>query len=75
MALNHLRYVCVLSFTFLFGYNTHDMLTIIFYVLQKSYHYIALLKTIMRLSMTNMKAANTEDVASSITAIANEKRN
>lgn len=27
----------------------------------------------MRLSMTNMKAANTEDVASSITAIANEK--
>ncbi|CAH8257129.1 unnamed protein product [Arabidopsis lyrata] len=39
---------------------------------EKSYHYIALLKTIMRLSMTNMKAADTEDVASSITAIANE---
>ncbi|EOA35694.1 hypothetical protein CARUB_v10020920mg [Capsella rubella] len=40
---------------------------------EKSYHYIALLKTIMRLSLTNMKAADVKDVASSITAIANEK--
>ncbi|KAL1215218.1 hypothetical protein V5N11_016984 [Cardamine amara subsp. amara] len=40
---------------------------------EKSYHYIALLKTVMRLSLTNMKAADVKDVASSITAIANEK--
>ncbi|CAE5963075.1 unnamed protein product [Arabidopsis arenosa] len=40
---------------------------------EKSYHYIALLKTIMRLSLTNMKAADVKDVASSITTIANEK--
>lgn len=50
------------------------MLKIIFwFLLQKSYHYIALLKTVMRLSLTNMKAADVKDVASSITAIANEK--
>jgi translation initiation factor 3 subunit J len=40
---------------------------------EKSYHYIALLKAVMRLSVTNMKAADVKDVASSITAIANEK--
>ncbi|RID55360.1 hypothetical protein BRARA_G02626 [Brassica rapa] len=40
---------------------------------EKSYHYIALLKAVMRLSVTNMKAANVKDVASSVTAIANEK--
>ncbi|CAL9239480.1 unnamed protein product, partial [Arabidopsis halleri] len=40
---------------------------------EKSYHYIALLKTVMRLSMTNMKAADVKDVLASITAIANEK--
>ncbi|XP_010470477.1 PREDICTED: eukaryotic translation initiation factor 3 subunit J-like [Camelina sativa] len=40
---------------------------------EKSYHYIALLKAIMRLSLTNMKAADVKDVASSITAITNEK--
>lgn len=45
----------------------------IWFLLQKSYHYIALLKTIMRLSLTNMKAADVKDVASSITTIANEK--
>lgn len=46
---------------------------IVWFLLQKSYHYIALLKTIMRLSLTNMKAADVKDVASSITTIANEK--
>ncbi|KAJ4909916.1 Translation initiation factor eIF3 subunit [Raphanus sativus] len=40
---------------------------------EKSYHYIALLKAVMRLSVTNMKAADVKDVASSVTAIANEK--
>lgn len=40
---------------------------------EKSYHYIALLKAVMRLSVTSLKAADTKDVASSITAIANEK--
>uniref|UniRef100_A0A1D1XI18 Eukaryotic translation initiation factor 3 subunit J n=1 Tax=Anthurium amnicola TaxID=1678845 RepID=A0A1D1XI18_9ARAE len=39
----------------------------------KSFHYIGLLKAVMRLSITNMKAADAKEVASSITAIANEK--
>ncbi|KAL5974918.1 hypothetical protein ACLOJK_031594 [Asimina triloba] len=40
---------------------------------EKSFHYIGLLKAIMRLSMTGMKAADAKEVASSVTAIANEK--
>ncbi|KAJ4840893.1 hypothetical protein Tsubulata_010397 [Turnera subulata] len=40
---------------------------------EKSFHYINLLKAVMRLSMTSMKAADAKDVASSVTAIANEK--
>ncbi|XP_061348015.1 uncharacterized protein LOC133293451 [Gastrolobium bilobum] len=40
---------------------------------EKSYHYIGLLKAIMRLSMTSLKGADAKDIASSITAIANEK--
>ncbi|EEF42788.1 eukaryotic translation initiation factor 3 subunit J isoform X1 [Ricinus communis] len=40
---------------------------------EKSFHYIGLLKAVMRLSMTAMKAADAKDVASSVTAIANEK--
>ncbi|XWS14140.1 hypothetical protein CRYUN_Cryun36dG0097900 [Craigia yunnanensis] len=40
---------------------------------EKSYHYIALLKAVMRLSMTSLKAADAKDIASSITTIANEK--
>ncbi|XP_065849444.1 uncharacterized protein [Euphorbia lathyris] len=40
---------------------------------EKSFHYIALLKAVMRLSMTSMKAADAKEVSSSITAIANEK--
>ncbi|GLT45739.1 hypothetical protein SLA2020_195480 [Shorea laevis] len=40
---------------------------------EKSYHYIGLLKAVMRLSMTALKAADAKEVASSITAIANEK--
>lgn len=41
--------------------------------MQKSYHYIALLKAVMRLSLTSLKAADVKDIASSVTAIANEK--
>ncbi|KAH7528830.1 hypothetical protein FEM48_Zijuj05G0114400 [Ziziphus jujuba var. spinosa] len=40
---------------------------------EKSYHYIALLKAVMRLSMTSLKAADAKEVSSSITAITNEK--
>eukprot|EP00262_Sarcandra_glabra_P009114 TRINITY_DN2311_c0_g1_i3.p1 TRINITY_DN2311_c0_g1~~TRINITY_DN2311_c0_g1_i3.p1 ORF type:complete len:199 (+),score=67.00 TRINITY_DN2311_c0_g1_i3:182-778(+) len=40
---------------------------------EKSFHYIGLLKAVMRLSMTSMKAADAKDVASSVSAIANEK--
>lgn len=41
--------------------------------MQKSYHYIGLLKAVMRLSMTAMKAADAKEVSSSVTAITNEK--
>lgn len=40
---------------------------------EKSYHYTGLLKAVMRLSVTSLKAADAKEVASSITAIANEK--
>ncbi|KAJ0234473.1 Eukaryotic translation initiation factor 3 30 kDa subunit [Hirschfeldia incana] len=40
---------------------------------EKSFHYIGLLKAVMRLSVANMKAADVKDVTSSVTAIANEK--
>jgi len=40
---------------------------------EKSFHYIGLLKAVMRLSMTSLKAADAKDIASSVTAIANEK--
>lgn len=40
---------------------------------EKSFHYIGLLKAVMRLSMTSLKAADAKEVASSATAIANEK--
>ncbi|KAK9019992.1 hypothetical protein V6N11_054490 [Hibiscus sabdariffa] len=40
---------------------------------EKSYHYIALLKAVIRLSVTSLKAADTKDIASSTTTIANEK--
>ncbi|KAL9381430.1 hypothetical protein Peur_027087 [Populus x canadensis] len=40
---------------------------------EKSYHYIGLLKAIMRLSMTAMKAADAKEVSASVSAIANEK--
>ncbi|XP_077226762.1 uncharacterized protein LOC143860118 isoform X2 [Tasmannia lanceolata] len=40
---------------------------------EKSFHYMILLKAVMRLSMTQLKAADAKDVASSITTIANEK--
>jgi len=41
--------------------------------MQKRYHYIGLLKAIMRLSMTAMKAADAKEVSASVSAIANEK--
>ncbi|EXB53542.1 hypothetical protein L484_007913 [Morus notabilis] len=47
---------------------SHKLLTF-----EKSYHYIGLLKSVMRLSTSSLKAADAKDVASSITAIANEK--
>ncbi|CAI9087609.1 OLC1v1021718C3 [Oldenlandia corymbosa var. corymbosa] len=40
---------------------------------EKSFHYLGLLKAVMRLSMVSLKGADAKDVASSITAIANEK--
>ncbi|XP_009418137.2 uncharacterized protein LOC103998400 [Musa acuminata AAA Group] len=40
---------------------------------EKSFHYIGLLKDVVRLSMTSLKAADAKEVASSVTAIANEK--
>ncbi|KAL8147035.1 uncharacterized protein LOC141707679 isoform X1 [Apium graveolens] len=40
---------------------------------EKSYHYIGLLKAVMRLSMTSLKAADAKEVSSSVTAISNEK--
>ncbi|KAK1284746.1 hypothetical protein QJS10_CPB21g01748 [Acorus calamus] len=40
---------------------------------EKSFHYISLLKAVMRLSTTSLKAADAKEVASSVTAIANEK--
>ncbi|KAE8734181.1 ultraviolet-B receptor UVR8-like isoform X1 [Hibiscus syriacus] len=40
---------------------------------EKSFHYIALLKAMMRLSLTNLKAADVKDIGSSVAAIANEK--
>ncbi|KAM0941114.1 putative eukaryotic translation initiation factor 3 subunit J [Dioscorea sansibarensis] len=40
---------------------------------EKSFHYIGLLKSVMRLCMTSLKAADAKEIASSITAIANEK--
>lgn len=42
-------------------------------LLQKSFHYINLLKDVIRLSMASLKAADAKDVASSVTALANEK--
>ncbi|CAN6831731.1 unnamed protein product [Brassica oleracea] len=40
---------------------------------EKSFHYIGLLKAVIRLSVANMKAADVKEVGSSISAIGNEK--
>lgn len=48
-------------------------ITIVHICMQKSYHYLGLLKNVMRLSMTSLKAADSKEVASSVTAVANEK--
>ncbi|OEL21672.1 hypothetical protein BAE44_0017314 [Dichanthelium oligosanthes] len=40
---------------------------------EKSFHYMGLLKNVMRLSMTPLKGADAKDISSSVTAIANEK--
>lgn len=40
---------------------------------EKSFHYLTLLKAVMRHAMTSLKAADAKEVASSVTVIANEK--
>jgi len=40
---------------------------------EKSFHYIGLLKAVIRHSMTSLKAADVKDISSSVAAIANEK--
>lgn len=40
---------------------------------EKSFHYMGLLKNVMRLSMTPLKGADAKEISSSVTAIANEK--
>uniref|UniRef100_A0A0D9VBJ0 Eukaryotic translation initiation factor 3 subunit J n=1 Tax=Leersia perrieri TaxID=77586 RepID=A0A0D9VBJ0_9ORYZ len=40
---------------------------------EKSFHYMGLLKDVMRLSMTSLKGADAKDISSSVAAIANEK--
>lgn len=40
---------------------------------EKSYFYIGLLKNVMRLALTTLKGQDAKEVASSVTAIANEK--
>lgn len=40
---------------------------------EKSFHYIGLLKSVMRLSMAALTAAEAKEVSSSVSAIANEK--
>jgi translation initiation factor 3 subunit J len=40
---------------------------------EKSFRYLGLLKDVMRLSMTSQTAAEAKEIASSVTAIANEK--
>ncbi|KAH7447541.1 hypothetical protein KP509_01G111000 [Ceratopteris richardii] len=40
---------------------------------EKSFHYLTLLKAVMRQAMISLKAADAKEVASSVTVIANEK--
>ncbi|KAI7995713.1 Eukaryotic translation initiation factor 3 subunit J [Camellia lanceoleosa] len=40
---------------------------------ERSYYYVGLLKSVMRLSMVVLKAADAKEIASSVTAVANEK--
>lgn len=40
---------------------------------EKSFHYLGLLKAVIRLSMASLKVADAREISSSITAIANEK--
>ncbi|KAI9074322.1 hypothetical protein K1719_043694 [Acacia pycnantha] len=40
---------------------------------EKSYHYMNLLKTVMKLSLTSLKGSEVEEIVSSITSIAKEK--
>lgn len=68
----HLRFV-KLSLPFAKFLDFVCICLILLISLQKSFHYIGLLKAVMRLSMTSLKGADAKDVASSITAIANEK--
>lgn len=65
----HIHLICAL---FICAFQCRHM-TRQFHLLQKSYHYIGLLKAVMRLSLTSLKGADAKEVASSVTAIANEK--
>ncbi|KAJ0260604.1 hypothetical protein HA466_0067850 [Hirschfeldia incana] len=40
---------------------------------EKSFHYIGLIKSVIRLSVANMKSADVKDLAASVSAIGNEK--
>ncbi|MBA0813338.1 hypothetical protein Gohar_027198, partial [Gossypium harknessii] len=67
--------VSLIIFLFLSWFCSDEVLKLPKYILlmQKSFHYIALLKAVIRLSVTSLKAADTKDIASSIATIANEK--
>ncbi len=41
--------------------------------IQKSFHYMTLLRALMRHAVSSLKAADAKEVASSMTVIANEK--
>ncbi len=41
--------------------------------MQKSFHYMTLLRALMRHAVSSLKAADAKEVASSMTVIANEK--
>ena len=70
----HMRFVIFASlYLFILHLLYRNVMTYTFSLLQKSYHYISLLKSVMRLSLTSLKGADAKEVASSITAIANEK--
>ncbi len=48
-------------------------LALLFFAMQKSFHYMTLLRALMRHAVSSLKAADAKEVASSMTVIANEK--